>query len=735
VWPVLPGSEKPPRDWAGWPEGKQFALVLTHDIEGPSGLAKCHGLMDREIKLGFRSSYNFVPEGSYSVPETLRSELTANGFEVGVHDLHHDGKLFKSRRSFQAKKDRINHHLQRWGAVGFRSGFMLHNLEWIKELNILYDASTFDTDPFEPQPDGVGTIFPFWVSRDARTGSTVNGVESECGAVPDPLRPSHRGYVELPYTLCQDSTLFLLLREQTPSIWIDKMEWIAKHGGMVLLNTHPDYMNLGGDDTGGWRYDVQLYEYFLEHVRAKFGTRCWNVTPRELAAWYKGTVRPNQSSGKINGHSLAKASTSARKRVCMVTYSVYEHDNRVSRYARELAKRGDAVDVFSLKMTPDQSQHDYIDGVSVHRLLYRSRAGQKTLSDFLLPVLRFLLQSSARIAWRHVQSRYDFVHVHNVPDFLVLAALLPRLTGSKVILDIHDMLPEFYASKFNLPPDSFGVRLLKTAELCSARLAHHVILSNHLWRDKYASRTGKREQCSCFINNVDTDLFGQHPRTRNDGKLIVLYPGGLQWHQGLDIAIRAFKKVSAELPHAEFHIYGDGNVKDDLVTLSRECGLGDKVRFFDSLPARQIVQLIANADLGVVPKRADSFGNEAYSTKIMEFMSQGVPMVVSRTKIDRFYFDDSVVRFFKSGDSDEMADAMLAVLRDPELRDRQVKSALRYVSINSWDSRKAAYLELVDGLLMPNPVLLVGRTDPLEKGCDYQSGPVEQKAETEDVHS
>src|SRR5262249_30281051 len=147
------------------PNGKQFAVVLTHDVEGQSGLEKCRKLMALEAKLGFRSSFNFVPEGEYQVGRELREELSRSGFEVGVHDLHHDGKLYRSRCEFERTAVRINQYLKEWNAVGFRAGFMLHNLEWLHDLNVEYDASTFDTDPFEPQPDGVSTIFPFWAPR------------------------------------------------------------------------------------------------------------------------------------------------------------------------------------------------------------------------------------------------------------------------------------------------------------------------------------------------------------------------------------------------------------------------------------------------------------------------------------------------------------------------------------------------------------------------------------------
>ena len=128
VWPIMPGSERVPADWPGWPDGKKFAVVLTHDVEGQLGLNNCRVLMEIELALGFRSSFNFIPEGSYTVPPQLRKELVRNGFEVGIHDLRHDGRLFASRRKFSHNAARINTHIREMGAVGFRAGFMLHRL-------------------------------------------------------------------------------------------------------------------------------------------------------------------------------------------------------------------------------------------------------------------------------------------------------------------------------------------------------------------------------------------------------------------------------------------------------------------------------------------------------------------------------------------------------------------------------------------------------------------------------
>ncbi|MGH9429454.1 MAG: hypothetical protein ACRD2L_24475, partial [Terriglobia bacterium] len=245
-WPINPVAAKAPAGWPGWPNGKKFAFVLTHDVEGKRGLDRCRELAKMEMRLGFRSAFSFVPEGEYSTPDSLRDFLTTNGFEVGVHDLRHDGKLYRSRKSFEANAHKINHYLTAWGAVGFRSGFMFHNLSWLQELNILYDASTFDTDPFEPQPDGVNTIFPFWVSHNGGPG-----------------------YVELPYTLPQDSTLFLVLQEPSIDIWKHKLDWVAQQGGMALANIHPDYMNFDGRRSSS-EYPEQLYRDFLEYVDTRY---------------------------------------------------------------------------------------------------------------------------------------------------------------------------------------------------------------------------------------------------------------------------------------------------------------------------------------------------------------------------------------------------------------------------------------------------------------------------------
>jgi glycosyltransferase involved in cell wall biosynthesis len=308
-----------------------------------------------------------------------------------------------------------------------------------------------------------------------------------------------------------------------------------------------------------------------------------------------------------------------------------------------------------------------------------------------------------------------------MPDFLVFAAWYPKFTGVKLILDIHDLVPELFASKFETTPGNAYVGLLKKLEKMSAGFADHVIVSNDLWRQTLISRSVPEEKCSVFLNHVDPAMFYRRQRTRSDDRFVILFPGSFQWHQGLDIAIEAFARIRPEVPNAELHLYGGGggDKGGDLVRLAQQLGLDGSVKFCGSVALDQIAQVIANADLGIVPKRADSFGNEAYSTKIMEFMSQGVPVVVSRTKIDSFYFDEGVVHFFPSGDSQAMADAMLEVINNKELRQTLVARGYEYVERNGWQRKKQDYLDLVDSLSTE----LFADVKPMELRSDELSSP------------
>ena len=384
-------------------------------------------------------------------------------------------------------------------------------------------------------------------------------------------------------------------------------------------------------------------------------------------------------------------------RVCMLAYTFYENDNRVIRYAEELAARGDSVDVIALRKN-DQPVFDVINGVSVYRIQLRE-INEKTPLNYLGRILLFGIRSFYFLTKKHLKRPYNIVHVHSVPDFEVFAALIPKLSGTKIILDIHDIVPEFYAAKFHASEDSLFFRLLVMSERLSARFSDHVIIANHIWKEKIISRTVAPDKCTVILNYPSKIWSESVTNTHSDDNFIMVYPGSLNWHQGLDIAIDALALIKDKVPNAVLHIYGEGPAKMQLSEQVNKLRLQDRVIFKESVPLDSVPNIMANCDLGIIPKRNDKFGGEAFSTKTLEFMSVGVPIIVARTKIDSYYFNDNVVKFFEPGNEKDLADAMLEMIKNKKLREQLGKNASEFVKKYSWEANKHIYLDLVDSLV------------------------------------
>jgi peptidoglycan/xylan/chitin deacetylase (PgdA/CDA1 family) len=243
-----------------WPASTKYAFVLTHDIETAKGQAFVRRVAELETDLGFRSSFNFVPE-RYTLDEELIQELKEKGFEVGMHGLKHDGKLFFSRSTFERRAKIINKYLEEYGVVGYRSPLMHRNPYWLQLLNIEYDLSFFDTDPFEPILGGTMSIWPFQIGK----------------------------FIELPYTLPQDYTLVDILDETSPKIWLEKVDFIEKYHGMVLVNVHPDYLL----NRNNW----DVYEAFLSAMKKRNGY--WHALPKEIASWWRQRMEEKLSLSSV----------------------------------------------------------------------------------------------------------------------------------------------------------------------------------------------------------------------------------------------------------------------------------------------------------------------------------------------------------------------------------------------------------------------------------------------------
>ena len=234
-----------------WPDGNQFAFVITHDVETSRGQANLCKVADLEEGLGFRSSFNIIPE-RYKIDKPLLVELKNRGFEIGVHGLKHDGKLYSSKAIFDERAKRINQYLKDYDSVGFRSPLTHRQPDWMQALEVEYDLSFFDTDPYEPIPGGTMSIWPFELGR----------------------------FMELPYTMVQDYTLINVLGEKTPETWLQKVGFIKKYHGMALINVHPDYLN----EPLNW----DLYAKFLKEMKTR--SKYWHALPHEISSWWRARM-------------------------------------------------------------------------------------------------------------------------------------------------------------------------------------------------------------------------------------------------------------------------------------------------------------------------------------------------------------------------------------------------------------------------------------------------------------
>jgi peptidoglycan/xylan/chitin deacetylase (PgdA/CDA1 family) len=233
---------------ANWPDGRSFAAILTHDVEGPSGVANVRRIIEIERRHGFTSCWNFVAEW-YPIEDGLFDHIRAAGCEIGLHAIKHDGKLFESRARFEAELPAIHDYLEKWGAVGFRSPATHRNPDWMPELGALYDSSFPDTDPFEPQAGGCCSILPFFLGD----------------------------MVELPISLVQDHTMWEILGHETIELWTRKSDWVIDNCGLINLITHPDYLDTPAR--------LRMYEEYLDYLNRQDDG--WHALPREVAEWWR----------------------------------------------------------------------------------------------------------------------------------------------------------------------------------------------------------------------------------------------------------------------------------------------------------------------------------------------------------------------------------------------------------------------------------------------------------------
>ncbi|RPI22779.1 MAG: glycosyltransferase, partial [Actinobacteria bacterium] len=363
-----------------------------------------------------------------------------------------------------------------------------------------------------------------------------------------------------------------------------------------------------------------------------------------------------------------KIGSGGAMRIGMAVLAYYGRDARVRRYAEALARRGYVVDVVALR-EPGSAKTETIAGVNVIKVpMGRQRRG----------ALYYLFESgffTLAAAWHLARRRYDVVHIHNMPDLLVFAALVPKLRRAAVVLDIHDLMPEVYQSKYEAGPDHGLVSAMRLEERISFRFPHAIIYSAQTFRDIAASRrSGVGKKGAVFINTADTALFDRnlHPWRGGgpEGVFRVLYLGTVSHRHGVDQAVAAVAGVRSRIPNIVFDIYprfaaGEGEPLRRLQEQVAELGLDDVVRFLDPVPLDDVPAILAGADVGVFTPHVDAHIDIALSLKVPEMAAMAVPIVATRTAVMDTYFGDEGILFFDDGDIDACVEAIAWVHDNP----------------------------------------------------------------------
>jgi glycosyltransferase involved in cell wall biosynthesis len=398
----------------------------------------------------------------------------------------------------------------------------------------------------------------------------------------------------------------------------------------------------------------------------------------------------------------------------MVGYTYYESDNRVRRYAETLVKHGWDVDAVVL-YKPGQEKHNSVKNVNVYRIQERRR-DEKSKVTYFIRLFRFLIRSGLFLTKRYFTfKKYDLIHIHSIPDYEVFAAIVPKLLGAKIILDIHDIVPELFCTKFTTRTNSPIFKGLLLVERLSTAFADHVIIANHIWHERIVSRSVNKKKCSVIMNFPDNNIFGGIRKSRTDDDFLMIYPGTLSRHQGLEMVIRVLGRIRGRVPRLKFNIYGNGTDENFLKNLTSDLGLTDIIRFHSSLPMEEVAIVMANSDMGIEPKLCNGFSEEAFSTKILEFMLMGVPVVASDTRVHKYYISDDYVKYFKAGDEDELAESIIIFYDNKETRDYFARRASQFVKNMCWNVRCKEYMDIVYSLV-PAGKTCRQRGNP-ESGC------------------
>jgi glycosyltransferase involved in cell wall biosynthesis len=390
-------------------------------------------------------------------------------------------------------------------------------------------------------------------------------------------------------------------------------------------------------------------------------------------------------------------------RILIIAYTAYARDGRVKRQAEALTGRGDSVDAICLADGEVADTH----GVNVIGILLPRYRGASKI-DYLRSYLNFFSQAAALAIRRSLKERYDVVIACTMPDLAILSALPCRLFGSKLVLDVHDTMPELYLDKFGGRQGRFGARMLMLEERLSARLADRVLAVHDLHAERLHQSGVPQRKLVVIANSPDPRIFPVADaeclahRVRSEagvGTFSIICHGTISRRMGLDTTLAALALLHHRFPLIRLRIIGAGDYLDELKALSQKLRIESAISFEKPVPIQELAAAIGGANVGLVPHNESSATHLMLPVKLLEYAALGIPVICARLRTIEHYFDPQSVRYFSPNNAGQLARAIQDLYLDPALRDSLSNSAAKVVKGISWPVHSQRFCDAVDSLL------------------------------------
>jgi len=408
----------------------------------------------------------------------------------------------------------------------------------------------------------------------------------------------------------------------------------------------------------------------------------------------------------------------------MIAYTDYGSDARVIRAAQAATKAGFKVDVLALRRAADPPI-ECLRGVRVFHLAQsRYRGGGHF--RYMLAYLLFFWRCFLKTSFLFLKQRYGIIHVHNMPDLLVFCTVIPKIFGAKVILDIHDPMPNTFASKFRSGERGFFYRILLWQELLSARYSDRVVTVHDPVRDGILVKHGlTAESIQVIANFPDNDVFTCRPTYRVDGQVRLVFHGTILERSGLRNLIIALSRVQHR-DTIRATIIGEGDFSSGVRELIHDHALEDVVQFDNRVyPHYEIPNRIADCNVGIIPLEISSVTNYALPLKLLEYISMGLPVITVRSAAICYYFREGDCLFYEWNDVESLRRLLDTVAEKPELLQHYRQRAVDLRDQYSWSTESKKYISLLQDLVaLSRPLRQKGGRSqaaagpqPLEPNC------------------